>query len=161
MTSSTTTSSFDQDSLDRIIGDLDANYVVSAGAGTGKTYALVSRVVALVKSGVSMSKIVAITFTEAAAAELSERIRARMEQLLDPSHPDNATDLLYRDMTEQQRNCIVQALSELDQASVQTIHSFAAKLLRERPLSANLPPGWTTLDDLQSAQRFDLVWEGC
>ena len=56
MTSHTVTSSFDQDSLDRIIDDLNANYVVPTGAGTGKTYALVSRVVALVKSGVSMAK---------------------------------------------------------------------------------------------------------
>ena len=84
----------------RIVRDLDANLLVEAGAGTGKTYALVSRVVALVKSGVSMENIVAITFTEAAAAELSERIRSRMEQLLDDQYRVASDDPLLLDGTE-------------------------------------------------------------
>ena len=83
----------------RIVCDLDSNFIVEAGAGTGKTYALVSRVIALVKAGpehggARMENIVAITFTETAAAELFERIRSRMEQLLDTTHPDHAGDLL-------------------------------------------------------------------
>ena len=69
-----TTKTDDQTTLYSIVNDLDANLMIEAGAGTGKTYALVSRVVALVKAGVRMQNIVAITFTEAAAAELSERI---------------------------------------------------------------------------------------
>ncbi|MCY3638412.1 MAG: UvrD-helicase domain-containing protein, partial [Chloroflexi bacterium] len=79
----------DTNTLNRIVNDLDANLMIEAGAGTGKTYALVSRVVALIKSGVRMQEIVAITFTVAAAAELSERIRSRLEQLADKDHPDN------------------------------------------------------------------------
>ena len=88
-----TTKTDDQTTLYSIVNDLGANLMIEAGAGTGKTYALVSRVVALVKAGVRMQHIVAITFTEAAAAELSERIRSRMEQLLDNDHPDNVHDL--------------------------------------------------------------------
>ena len=94
MTMMMTTPTNDHETTRRIVSDLDANFIVEAGAGTGKTYALVSRVVALVKSGVPMPQIVAITFTEAAAAELAERIRSRMEQLLDADHPANAADLL-------------------------------------------------------------------
>ena len=78
----------------RIVNDLDANFIVEAGAGTGKTYALVSRVVALVKSGTPMPGIVAITFTEAAAAELSERVRSRLEQLLDAEYRAGEDDRL-------------------------------------------------------------------
>ena len=144
----------DAQTLHRIVNDRDANLIVEAGAGTGKTYALVSRVVALVKWGVRMDNIVAITFTEAAAAELSDRIRTRMEQLLDEDHPDNAGDLLYADITDEELERIARAMGELDQASIQTIHSFAAQLLRQRPMDVGLPPGWSQWDEVASAQGF-------
>ena len=145
--------------LNRIATNLASNLIIEAGAGTGKTYALVSRLVALVKAGVRMRNIVAITFTEPAAAELSERIRKRIEQLLDDLSPENSTDLLARDLSDEERARLNGAISELDQASIQTIHSFAAQLLRERPLDANLPPGWTVLDEIEASQRFVLHWE--
>ena len=154
-----TTKTDDQTTLYSIVNDLGANLMIEAGAGTGKTYALVSRVVALVKAGVRMQHIVAITFTEAAAAELSERIRSRMEQLLDNDHPDNVNDLLAQELNDRDRDRIRRAVGELDQAAVQTIHSFAAQLLRDRPLSANLPPGWTPMDAVESAQRFEEQWD--
>ena len=154
-----TTPTNDNETTRRIVSDLDANFIVEAGAGTGKTYALVSRVVALVKSGIAMPQIVAITFTEAAAAELAERVRSRMEQLLDADHPANAADLLYQNLDATHRQRINTAIAELDQASIQTIHSFAAQLLRERPLDANLPPGWTPLDDVESKEHFTDRWD--
>ena len=154
-----TTKTDDQTTLYSIVNDLGANLMIEAGAGTGKTYALVSRVVALVKAGVRMQNIVAITFTEAAAAELSERIRSRMEQLLDNDHPDNVHDLLAQELNDRARGRIRRAIGELDQAAVQTIHSFAAQLLRDRPLPANLPPGWTPMDAVESTQRFEEQWD--
>ena len=155
----TTTPANDSATGRRIAHDLAANFIIEAGAGTGKTYALVSRVVALVKAGVPMPNIVAITFTEAAAAELSERIRSRLEQLLTPDHPDNKNDLLAQDLTETHRRRIQTAVAELDQASIQTIHSFAAQILRERPLAAGLPPGWATLDEVAASEHFTDQWE--
>ena len=131
----------DTGTLKSIINDLHENLMIEAGAGTGKTYALVSRVVALVKCGVRIQEIVAITFTEAAAAELSERIRSRLEQLADRDHPDNANDLLATDLDEIAHGRIVHAIAELDQATIQTIHGFASQLLRDRPLDARMPPG--------------------
>ena len=154
-----TTTINDEETLRSIVNDLGANLMVEAGAGTGKTYALVSRVVALVKAGVRMRNIVAITFTDAAAAELSERVRSRMEQLLEDDLGDSNEDLLAKDLTDQERGRIRQAVAELDQAAVQTIHSFAAQLLRDRPLSANLPPGWVPLDAVDSTQRFAERWD--
>ena len=105
---------------------------------------------ALVNSGARMRDIVAITFTEAAAAELSERVRSRLEQLLDQNNPQNDQDIKH----------LERAVSELDEASVQTIHSFAAQLLRERPLDAGLPPGWMTLDEIADSERFNERWDG-
>ena len=149
----------DQTTLYSIINDLDANLMIEAGAGTGKTFALVSRVVALVKAGVRMPHIVAITFTEGAAAELSERIRSRMEQLLDDTHLDNDGDLLYDAITQEEQERIALAIEELDQASIQTIHSFAAQLLRQRPMDVGLPPGWSQWDALAASQGFEEKWE--
>ena len=60
----------DQAARERIVNDLDTTLFVEAGAGTGKTTALVGRVTALVKSGVPVNNLVVITFTRAAAAEL-------------------------------------------------------------------------------------------
>ena len=153
----------DENSALSIIKHLDVNFFVEAGAGTGKTHALVSRVVALVKAGpdlggATMERIVAITFTEAAAAELSERIRSRMEQLLDPDHPENAGDPLFPLTTDEEAR-VRTAIDELDQSTIQTIHSFAGQLLRERPMDVGLPPGWLQLDDLAATQRFNQQWE--
>ena len=149
----------EEQTLRRIASDLSSNLIIEAGAGTGKTYALVSRVVALLKSGARMRDIVAITFTEAAAAELSERVRSRLEQILDESNPENNADLLAKDLTDEERGQLERAVSELDEGSIQTIHSFAAQLLRERPLDAGLPPGWMNLDEIADSERFNQRWE--
>ena len=149
----------DQETLNRIVNDLSSNLIIEAGAGAGKTYALVSRVVALIKGGARMRDIVAITFTEAAANELSERVRSRIEQLLDEHNPANDGDLLAEGMTRQDRGFLERAVAEFDEASVQTIHSFAAQLLRERPLDAGLPPGWVNLDEIADSERFSARWD--
>ncbi len=149
----------------RIVRDLDANLIVEAGAGTGKTYALVSRVVALVKAGVRMENIVAITFTEMAAAELSERIRTRMDDLLDDAYRAGSDDPLVSDgmtrivWSDEELRRISDAIAELDRASIQTIHSFAAQLLRQRPMAAGLPYGWAQWDELDAAQDFAERWD--
>ena len=155
----------DVNALRSIVRDLKANLIVEAGAGTGKTYALVSRVVALVKAGVRMENIVAITFTETAAAELSERIRARMEDLLDEAYRAASDDPLTLDGAERiiwsddELGRITDAIGELDWASIQTIHSFAAQLLRQRPMAVGLPPGWAQWDELVAAQDFTERWD--
>ena len=69
----------DQPARDRIHHDLDTTLFVEAGAGTGKTRELIERIVRLVASGrAELRQIAAITFTEAAAAELRDRVRLRL-----------------------------------------------------------------------------------
>ncbi|HMO53703.1 MAG TPA: UvrD-helicase domain-containing protein, partial [Tepidiformaceae bacterium] len=63
-----------------ITSALDQTLFVEAGAGTGKTTALVGRIVALIRSGVPIERLAAITFTEKAAAELAERVRKELEK---------------------------------------------------------------------------------
>ena len=138
----------DQPARNAIVERLDENMVVEAGAGTGKTRSLVERVAALVTTGrASMGGIAAITFTEAAAAELRSRIGETLERVsADPS----------RQHAERER--CERAVDDLDQASIQTLHSFAGSLLRERPLEAGLPPGFNVRDEIEAEVAFEKMW---
>ena len=139
----------DQQHRDRIESGLDENLFVEAGAGTGKTTALVGRIVTLIASGrAEMHGLAAITFTEAAAAELRDRVRRDLEAAA-------AND--DRDADSQER--CRRAVAEMEAASVQTLHSFAQSLLRELPLEAGLPPGFEMLDPIEADLRFQEAWD--
>ena len=138
----------DQRHRDRIEHSLDETLFVEASAGTGKTTALVSRVVSLIAEGkATVDRIAAITFTEAAAAELRNRVRQGLEARADDA---GAT-------VEVRQRCEV-AAGSLERGAFQTIHSFAASLLRERPLEAGLPPGFDTSDEITADLEFDRHW---
>ncbi len=134
----------DQAARDRITSDLASTLFVEAGAGSGKTRALVDRVVALIGSGVAMENIAAITFTEKAGAELRDRIRERLR------------DAETRESLSEER--AVTALLQLDGAAVGTLHSFAQRILSEHPVEAGLPPSVEVLDDIGSQIEFDIRW---
>ena len=71
----------DQHVRQRLLDELETTFFVEAGAGTGKTTALVTRIVELVaRDDLPMERLAAITFTAAAAAELRDRLRAALEQ---------------------------------------------------------------------------------
>jgi ATP-dependent helicase/nuclease subunit A len=134
----------DQPARDRLLGDFDRTFFVEAGAGTGKTTIIVGRIVNLVAAGrVAMEELAAITFTEAAAAELRDRVREDLERAA-AERADPA----------EQANCR-RAVEAIDLAAIQTIHAFCGGLLRSYPLEAGLPPGFATLDELQRDLAFD------
>lgn len=135
----------DADSRRRIATELDATLFVEAGAGSGKTTALVERVSALVGEGIPIETIAAITFTEKAAAELRARLRQRLSDRAQEGSP--AERALY-----------AQALSSLDQAAIGTIHAFARRILTRHPLEAGLPPTIEVLDEISSQLAFDERW---
>ena len=130
----------DQPQRDRLVEDLDRTLFVEAGAGTGKTTAVVSRVVALVADGrLVMERLVAITFTIAAAGELRVRIREALESAAAAtSRPPDA------------RARCGKAAGEVDRARIETIHGFCATLLRMHPLEAGLPPDFEILAEVSS-----------
>ncbi|HEX2383724.1 MAG TPA: UvrD-helicase domain-containing protein [Acidimicrobiales bacterium] len=140
----------DHDSRARIRDDLDRNLFVEAGAGTGKTRVLVDRVVRLVASGTvrEIDNLVAITFTEAAAAELRDRVRRALEVAsIDP------------DLPEYERERCAAARERLDAATITTLHGFANRILREYPLDAGLPPAFEVEDEVQARVRFNERWK--
>jgi ATP-dependent exoDNAse (exonuclease V) beta subunit len=116
--------------------DLDTTFFVEAAAGTGKTTALVARIVSIVTSRrARVREVVAITFTEKAAGELKMRLREELEQTTP------------------------RTLADLDQAHITTIHSFCAWILRERPVEAAVDPQFAVADNVRAQLLFDDAWD--
>jgi ATP-dependent helicase/nuclease subunit A len=139
----------DQDARDRIRDDLDTTLVVEAAAGTGKTTALVQRIVAALCAGrTRLDRLVAVTFTEAAAGELKLRLRTAIERARQDAHTPPAA-----------RAHLDKALSQLELARIATIHSFCADLLRERPVAARVDPMFQVAPDDTAEALFDQVFE--
>ena len=113
----------------RICNDLDTSLIVEAAAGTGKTTALIGRILSGIVSGrVSLSKVVAVTFTEFAAGELKLRLRSAIEDERQKHSSREADESLTR------------AVQELEEARIGTIHAFCSDLLREHPVEAGIDP---------------------
>ncbi len=127
------------------------SFAVEASAGTGKTGALVARILRLVlEEGpigkpIPVSAICAITFTEKAAGEMKIRLREEFER--------------EARRGGEKGDRALEALRELDAAAISTFHSFAVSLLKERPVEAALDPRFTTLDELRTRLFFLEVWE--
>ncbi|MEI9477434.1 MAG: UvrD-helicase domain-containing protein, partial [Deltaproteobacteria bacterium] len=138
----------DQEHRDRAAQDLSESYIVEAAAGTGKTTVLVTRIINLIKAGEArLDEVVAITFTEKAAAELKVKLRRELEKALStPSSSDEG-------------NRVSEAIFDLERMQVTTIHSFCGSLLRERPVEAGLDPNFEVADALTSSLVQAEVWE--
>ncbi|MGG6297906.1 UvrD-helicase domain-containing protein [Leptolyngbya sp. AN02str] len=115
----------------------DRSVAVTAGAGTGKTHMLAERYLYHLESGYSPLSIVALTFTEKAATELRSRIRQTIRERLSNS----------------------EFIAELEAAQISTFHALAARICREHPNAAEVPPDFVVLDDLDGkvwlAEAFD------
>jgi ATP-dependent exoDNAse (exonuclease V) beta subunit len=132
------------DTSRRIIREnLDDTLVVEAAAGTGKTTELVNRIVRVLAEGrANVREIVAVTFTEKAAGELKLRLRQRLETERQSSSPAVAARL-------------DEAVQNLEEAHVSTIHGFCADLLRERPVEARVDPLFRVLTEGQAERLFN------
>lgn len=134
----------DQPARTRIGTSLHETLFVEAGAGSGKTTALVERIVSTIRSGLSITGIAAITFTEKAASELRHRIR---EELSSAALGHDASARACR-----------AALDDLDRAAIGTLHSFAQRILSDYPIEAGLPPRIEVLDEIASQLVFETRW---
>jgi ATP-dependent helicase/nuclease subunit A len=131
----------------RIVTELDRNLLVEAGAGSGKTHELTRRMAAGIASGAyELEGMAAITFMRKAAAELRGRFQLALEAELAAGGPAE----------RQQR--VRGALSNLERFFAGTIHSFCARLLRERPVEAGVSPGFTELDDVEEGLLRQQSW---
>ncbi|HEY3054529.1 MAG TPA: UvrD-helicase domain-containing protein, partial [Thermoanaerobaculia bacterium] len=127
------------------------NVVIEAGAGTGKTTAIVAEVLELLLSNADLApeRIVLMTFTEKAAGEIADRIHqalAEIEPQFDSDRvvwPASSSKPLFEipaARREQYRETCRKQLERIDGLRSQTIHSFCQSLLRMFPIEANLDP---------------------
>ncbi len=135
--------SLDKDTVsrNRIISEIGTNFFVEAGAGSGKTTMLVSRMVAMVEAGIPINKICAITFTKAAAGEFYDRFQ---KLLIERSNPDFVwEDKGYAGQlpapTDETRARCAEALKNIDLCFMGTIDSFCGMILSEHPSEAGIP----------------------
>lgn len=118
--------------------DISQNIAVSAGAGSGKTRVLTNRFLKLLEAGLNIEEIAAITFTEKAALEMKERIRAAINEKL--QHTDN----------DKWRNI----LDKLTRANISTIHGFCAKIVRENAASVGIDFKFSIIGDVEKREAL-------
>ncbi len=137
----------DENQRERIHSELDSCMLVEAAAGTGKTTSMVDRMVALLASGrCSVETLAAITFTRKAAAEMRERFQTKLEQQADET-------------TGAEGERLAEAAENVGRAYIGTIHSFCARLLRERPVEAEVPLNFRELDEEEEARLQQEAWD--
>ena len=119
------------------------NLIVSAAAGAGKTAVLTERVVRLVEGGMDIDRLLILTFTRAAAAEMKERIQNTLQQRAAAAEDEALKARLYR----QSARC--------PNASISTIHAFCARVVNRYFHLAGLSPSAATLDETESAVLRD------
>jgi len=126
------------------------NVTVSASAGSGKTYLLVSRIICLLLDGSAPNSIVAITFTRKAAGEMAERLNERLYELasIDEQQLIDKLQALDLDSSYSERARLLYETLLLNPQSVKitTFHAFCHDLLQRFPLEANINPGFELLE---------------
>ena len=126
---------------------------LSASAGTGKTHVLTARVLRLLLSGVNPSSILCLTFTKAGAAEMADRIHARLAHWVRLKDTGLGKELIAlgenpgAEMRERARTLFAAVLDAAGGGlRIQTIHAFAQSLLGSFPAEAGLVPGFRPLE---------------
>jgi ATP-dependent helicase/nuclease subunit A len=127
---------------------------VAANAGSGKTHVLAQRVIRLMLDGADPAKILCLTFTKAAAANMANRIFETLAQwiALDDDALDDAIEYLEgkapsRRRREHARRLFAQALDTPGGLKVQTIHAFCTRLLHQFPFEADVAARFTVLEE--------------
>ena len=126
--------------------DHERTLLVEAGAGSGKTALIAGRVALLISAGVHPKEIVAITFTEAAASELLERIERFVQTFLGGQVPVELQDALPEGLPEAQREKLENGALFLDEITCTTIHGFCQQLVKPYPIETRIDPGAAIID---------------
>ena len=140
----------------------DVSAFVSANAGSGKTHVLAQRVINLLLRGVDPAKILCITFTKAAAANMANRVFGTLAEwsTLDDKALDTKIKLSTGETADarkrsQARKLFASALETPGGLKVQTIHAFCTRLLHQFPFEADVAARFTVLDEATTTQTLD------
>ena len=132
---------------EQAVTDPDPAIAVTAGAGSGKTLALVGRYLHLLEQGYPLRSILAVTFTEKAAREMRGRIRKALARTSSDELAAKHTKANHDVLSAQNRY----GGFNIDSARIGTIHSLCAEILRTHPAEAGLDPAFGMLEEGLSA----------
>jgi ATP-dependent helicase/nuclease subunit A len=114
----------------------EGDILVSASAGSGKTFTMIERAKRLIiEKGVDVSEILAVTFTEAAAFDMKEKLKKALAENADG---ENKGRLLAQ-------------LAEIPTADISTLHSFCGRLIRQYFFIAGVSPDFKIIDEAEAA----------
>ncbi|CAA6605253.1 ATP-dependent exoDNAse beta subunit [Rhodospirillaceae bacterium LM-1] len=146
----------------RRAADAGASAWVSASAGSGKTKVLVDRLLNLLLAGAKPHRLLCLTYTKAAAAEMANRLSSMLSSWVTLPEADlakNLEELLghppQADQLTRARRLFAQVLDAPGGLHIQTLHSFAQSLLARFPLEAGIAPHFTVMDERDQAQLLD------
>ncbi|MFZ3032844.1 MAG: double-strand break repair helicase AddA [Parvibaculum sp.] len=144
--------------------DPTASVWVSANAGSGKTHALTTRVTRLLLAGTEPERILCLTYTKAAAAEMSSRLYQRLGAWAMEEDDVLAQEIAHiegpmpdKAKLTRARRLFARAIETPGGLKIQTIHAFCQSLLGRFPLEAQVPPNFRVLDDRGAAELLEEV----
>ncbi|HET8920208.1 MAG TPA: double-strand break repair helicase AddA [Xanthobacteraceae bacterium] len=148
--------------LQRAVADPAVSAWVAANAGSGKTHVLAQRVINLLLEGVAPEKILCITFTKAAAANMAKRVFDTLAEwtTLDDAALDEAISSRSEIEPDAPRRALARrlfarALETPGGLKVQTIHAFCTQLLHQFPFEANVAARFDVLDETEQTQLLE------
>jgi len=147
--------------------DPTASAWVAANAGSGKTYVLAQRVINLLLEGVAPEKILCITFTKAAAANMAKQVFDRLatwttldDAALDNAIAGHANVAATAPRRALARRLFARALETPGGLKVHTIHAFCTQLLHQFPFEANVAARFSVLDEAEQSQLLERLTLG-
>ncbi len=139
---------------------------VTANAGTGKTKVLTDRVLRLMLEGVPPSKILCLTFTKAAAAEMSTRISKQLSKWVTADNADlqeTISSLINKKADDKtlkfSRKLFSQIVDNPNEIKIQTIHAFCQSLLGRFPLEAAITPNFKIVEEQTARELIEESWQ--
>ena len=146
--------------------DPDASVWVEASAGTGKTRILTDRVLRLLLDGNEPTRILCLTFTNAAAAEMANRVNERLSNwtVLDDSELADDIEALTSvapdiALIARARDLFARVLDAPGGLRIQTIHAFCQSLLARFPIEAGVSPHFAVMEERSAIELFNLAQE--
>ena len=133
------------------IESIDSHVLVSAGAGSGKTFVLVERYINILRSDAEsqISDIIAVTYTRKAAEEMRSRLKLELTKIV-AACTDDEESLRWNKL-----------LGELESARIGTIHSLCESILKNFPAEAGIDPDFAIMDDLERAEILNACLDEC
>lgn len=154
-----------------IAADPNKSIWASANAGAGKTKVLIDRIARLLLSGAEPDKILAVTYTKAAAAEMTNRLFATLGEWAVESDDSLKKRLIKLDANlrfdnegetlTKARALFAKALETPGGLKIQTIHAFCGSVLKRFPIEANIAPGFEVIEDNKGQILQELAFENC